>query len=82
MFDVQAWYVIWGVQVAIMSFIYLLLDRLPHIKRQSADPGLMVDPVVKTGFPAVGTHDPKGYEIEVKTVYGNGNLTTESNQQY
>ena len=65
-----------------MSFIYLFLDRLPHIKVQSADPGLMVNPVVKTGFPAVGTHDTKGYDIEVKTVYENGNLAAESNQQY
>ena len=79
---VQAWYVIWGVQVAIMSFIYLFLDRLPYIKMQSADPGLMVNPIIKTGSPAMGTDDTRGYEIEVKTVYGNGNLTAESNQQY
>lgn len=55
-----------------MSFIYLFLDKLPHIKMQSSDP--MVNPTVKTGFPAAETHDTGGYEIEVKTVYGNGTL--------
>lgn len=72
---------IWGVQIAIMSFIYLFLDRLPHIKMQSSDPRI-VNPNIKYDIP-VGQHD-RGYEIEVKTVYGNGgatNLTAESGQQ-
>lgn len=67
---VQAWYVIWGVQIALLSFIYLFMDRLPHIQRQSQDPSL-INPNVAKDIP-LGTHD-KGMERS-KFVSGHGSV--------
>jgi len=40
--------VIWGVQVAILAFLFLLLDRLPYIKAQGKVPGAIAN-VNKSG---------------------------------
>jgi hypothetical protein len=31
--------VLWGINVAILGFLYLFFDRLPYIRAQSKDPG-------------------------------------------
>ncbi|KAG0609684.1 hypothetical protein M758_7G005900 [Ceratodon purpureus] len=34
----KASYVLWGINVAVLAFLYLFLDRLPYIRAQSMDP--------------------------------------------
>lgn len=70
--SVQAWYVIWGVQIALLSFIYLFLDRLPHIQRQSQDPSL-INPNVAKDIP-LGTHDGALGMERSKFVNGHGSV--------
>ena len=54
--ELQASYVLWSINVAILAFLYLFLDRLPHIRAQSKDP---MDPnILKDATPHHKTSAP------------------------